>query len=141
MRRPPLEGSTVARISVLLVDDNGAMLTDLRDELSHEFKIAGTVANGGEAVRAVLRLDPDVLVLDITMPVMNGLEIASRLRDIHHRTKVVFLTIHEEPEYVSAAFSAGAFGYVTKRRLASDLAPAIREAFDGRTFLSPSLQK
>jgi len=141
MHCPPHEGSIVARISILLVDDNGAMLTDLRDELSDEFKIAGTAENGEEAVREVLRLDPDVLVLDITMPVMNGLQVASHLSDMRHRTRVVFLTIHEEPEYISAAFSAGACGYVTKRRLASDLAHAIREVFDGRTFLSPSLQK
>jgi len=131
----------VATITVLLVDDNGAMLTDLRDELDAEFEIAGTAENGEEAVRAILRLDPDIVVLDITMPVMNGLQVTSYVRDQHPRTKILFLTIHEEPEYISAAFSAGACGYVTKRRLASDLALAIREVFDGRRFLSPSLQK
>ena len=116
----------MATIRVLLVDDNGEMLTDLRDELSAEFEIAGTAENGEEAIREVLRLDPDVIVLDITMPVMNGLQVASSLRDMHRRTKILFLTIHEEPEYISAAFSVGACGYVTKRRLASDLALAIR---------------
>ena len=131
----------MAAIRVLLVDDNGEMLSDLRDELSDEFEITGTVDNGQEAIREVVRLDPDVIVLDITMPVLNGLQVASSLRDMHRRTKILFLTIHEEPEYISAAFSAGAWGYVTKRRLASDLAPAIREVFGGRSFLSPSLQK
>jgi len=125
----------------LLVDDNGEMLTDLRDELSAEFEIAGTADSGEEAIREVLRLDPDVIVLDITMPVMNGLQVASSLRDMHRRTKILFLTIHEEPEYISAAFSVGACGYVTKRRLASDLALAIREVSVGRNFLSPSLHK
>ena len=131
----------MAIIRVLLVDDNGEMLTDLRDELSDEFVIAGTAENGEEAVREVLRLDPDVLVLDLNMPVMNGLQVASLVHEKHQRTKILFLTIHEEPEYISAAFSAGACGYVTKRRLASDLPLAIREVYDGRNFLSPSLQK
>lgn len=131
----------MATIRVLLVDDNGEMLTDLRDELGAEFEIAGTADNGEEAIREVLLLDPDVIVLDITMPVMNGLQVASSLRDMHRRTKILFLTIHEEPEYISAAFSVGACGYVTKRRLASDLVLAIREVSAGRNFLSPSLHK
>lgn len=131
----------MAIIRVLLVDDNGDMLTDLRDELSDEFEIAGTAQNGEEAICEVLRLDPDVLVLDITMPVINGLQVASLLREKHPRTKILFLTIHEEHEYISAAFSVGARAYVTKRRLASDLSLAIREVFDGRNFLSPSLRK
>ena len=131
----------MAAIRVLLVDDNGEVLTDLRDELSAEFEVAGTAENGEEAIREVLRLDPDVMVLDMTMPLMSGLQVASSLRDMHPRTKILFLTIHEEPEYISAAFSVGACGYVTKRRLASDLALAIREVFVGHNFLSPSLLK
>ena len=131
----------MATIRILLVDDNGEMLIDLRDELGAEFEIAGTADNGEEAIREVLLLDPDVIVLDITMPFMTGLQVASSLRDIHRRAKILFLTIHEEPEYISAAFSVGACGYVTKRRLASDLALAIREVSVGRNFLSPSLHK
>jgi len=131
----------VGIIRVLLVDDNRDMLSDLRDELGAEFEIVGTTDNGEEAVRQILRLDPDVLVLDLNMPVMNGLQVASLLREKHPRTKILFLTIHEEPEYISAAFSAGARGYVTKRHMASDLALAIREVFDGRNFLSPFLKK
>jgi DNA-binding NarL/FixJ family response regulator len=131
----------VAQIRVLLADDHGDMLTDLIDELDEEFAIAGTAENGEETIRAVLRSDPDVLVLDIAMPVLNGIQVASRLREIHPRTKILFLSIHEQAEYVSAAFSAGARGYVTKRRVVADLACAIREVFDGRTFLSPSLQR
>ena len=128
-------------IRVLLVDDNEQMLADLSAELSDEFEIAGTAENGEEAVREVLRLDPDVLVLDLNMPGMNGIQVASLIREKHPRTKILFLTIHEQPEYISAAFSVGACGYVTKRRLASDLRLGIREAYDGREFLSPSLQK
>lgn len=131
----------MAKIRVLLVDDNLAMLTELHDELDAEFAIAGTAHNGEEALKAVDRLDPDVVVIDITMPGLNGLQVATRLRESHPRTKILFFTIHEEPEYISAAFTTGACGYVSKRRLISDLAHAIREVVAGRTFLSPSLEQ
>ena len=129
------------KIQVLLADDNRAMLTDLRDELSKEFSIRGAVDNGEEAIREVLRLDPDILVLDITMPDLSGIQVAAHLRDCQVRTRILFLSIHEQPEYVAAAFSAGATGYVTKRRLGLDLANAIRQVFQGQAFLSPTLQK
>jgi DNA-binding NarL/FixJ family response regulator len=131
----------VATIRVLLADDNRAMLTDLQDELSKEFSIAGAVDNGEEAIREVLRLNPDVLVLDITMPGLSGIQVAAHLRDSHVKTRILFLTIHEQSEYISAAFLAGASGYVTKRHLGTDLAVAIRQVSQGKTFLSPSLQR
>jgi DNA-binding NarL/FixJ family response regulator len=131
----------VSKIRVLLADDSETVLAELRGELAKEFDIVGTVGNGQEAIEAVLRLDPDVLVLDITMPVLNGIQASAYIRKSSPRTKILFLTIHEQAEYISAAFSAGACGYVTKRRLASDLARAIREIFQGCTFLSPSLTK
>ena len=130
----------MAKITVVLADDNAAVLGDLRQELEDEFRIVGTAANGEEAIRQVLRLDPDVLVLDITMPSLTGLEVASCLWGKHSRTKILFLTIHEVPEYISAGFSAGALGYVTKRRLSGDLSRAIHEVFEGRKFLSPYLR-
>jgi two-component system nitrate/nitrite response regulator NarL len=131
----------VATIRVLLADDSETVLADLRGELGDEFEIVGAVANGQEAVDAVLRLDPDVLVLDITMPILNGIQASLCLRESHPRTKILFLSIHEQSEYISAAFSAGASGYVTKRRLAKDLAAAIREVIQDHTFLSPSLRR
>ena len=75
------EGSTVAAIRILLADDNRSILADLREELSSEFKILGAAENREEAIRAVLQLDPDVLILDITMPVLNGIQVAARLRE------------------------------------------------------------
>jgi DNA-binding NarL/FixJ family response regulator len=131
----------VAAIRVLIADDNKAVLAALRDELSKEFAIAGTVDSGEEAIREVSRLDPDILVIDITMPGLSGIQVAAHLRDSQCRTRILFLTIHEQSEYVSAAFLAGASGYVTKRRLGTDLAIAIRQVFEGQTFLSPTLQK
>jgi DNA-binding NarL/FixJ family response regulator len=129
----------VGLVRVLLADDHGDFLRKVRGELSTEFEIVDTAANGEEAIDAVRRLDPDVLVIDISMPVLDGLQTAARLRDDHCRTKVVFLTIHEQSDFVSAAFAAGASGYVSKRHLGSDLVPAIREVLQGHTFISPTL--
>jgi DNA-binding NarL/FixJ family response regulator len=126
-------------VRVLLADDHEDFLRKLCGELSMEFQVVGTAENGEDAVKAVGRLDPDVLVIDISMPILDGLQAAVRLRDAKCRTKIVFLTIHEQSDYVSAAFASGASGYVTKRHLGTDLAPAIREVFQGHTFVSPSL--
>jgi len=128
-------------IRVFLADDNRDILADLREELADDFEIIGAAENGKDVLKAVLELEPDVLVLDMTMPFLNGIEVARYLQAGSCRTRILFLTIHEEPEYVSAAFAAGALGYVTKRRLASDLKPAIREVFAGRKFLSSSLHQ
>lgn len=141
MRCPPLARAFVSKIRVVLADDSEEVLTELREELGKEFEILRAVANGEEAVDAVLHLDPDVLVLDIAMPILNGIQASLRIRKNHPRTKVLFLTIHEQVEYISAAFSSGASGYVTKRRLANDLALAICEVMQGRRFISPSLRR
>jgi DNA-binding NarL/FixJ family response regulator len=98
------------------------------------------VTNGKAAVEEVRRLDPDVLVIDISMPVLDGLQAASQLRRKGYRTKIVFLTVHEDQDFVEAAFAAGASGYVTKSHIASDLVPAIQEALIGHTDISKSLK-
>ena len=82
-----------------------------------------------------------MLVIDISMPGLNGLEAAERLHTSRRRTKIVFLTIHDDPDFIAAALSAGASGYVTKNRLSDDLVPAIREALPGHTFVSETLNK
>jgi DNA-binding NarL/FixJ family response regulator len=126
-------------VRVLLADDHGDFLRKVQAELSTEFEIVDTAANGEDAIAAVHRLDPDVLVIDISMPILDGLQAASRLRDARCRTKIVFLTIHEQCDFVSAAFAAGASAYVSKRHLGTDLVAAIREVLQGHTFISPSL--
>ena len=82
-------------------------------------------------------LNPDLLVLDISMPILNGIQVATRLRELGSKAKVVFVTVHEDQDYIQAAFSAGASGYVFKSRMASDLIPAVQGAMQGQKFTSP----
>ena len=131
----------MARTRILLAEDNDALLAELCRELKDEFEIVGTASNGQDAVDGVLRLDPDVVVLDITMPLLNGIEASLLIREGQPRAKILFLTIHESDEYISAAFSAGASGYVTKRKITSDLAYGIQEVSQGNLFVSPSLSR
>jgi DNA-binding NarL/FixJ family response regulator len=131
---------SVARIRVVLADDYAAVLARVRGILGEEFEVVATAENGADAVSAVLRLDPDVLVIDLSMPVLNGLQAAFQLKDIGCRARIVFLTIHEDPDFVRAALAAGASGYITKARLSTDLVPAIREVLLGHTYLSASLE-
>ena len=127
----------MAKTRVLLADDHQTMLARVRRELGEEFEIVATVTDGKAAVEAALLYDPDVLVTDISMPVMDGLQVASALKANHSRAKIVFLTIHEDADFFDAAFSAGASGYVTKARLSTDLIVAIRHVLRGHKFLSP----
>jgi DNA-binding NarL/FixJ family response regulator len=128
-------------LRILLADDNDEVLAAVREELGEEFEIIGTVTNGQDAVEAVSLFNPDVVVMDIAMPVFDGIEASERIRKINAHAKILFLTIQEADEYISRAFSAGASGFVTKRRLLSDLAHGIREVAEGRTFLSPTLRR
>jgi DNA-binding NarL/FixJ family response regulator len=131
----------VTAIRVVLADDNRAMLTEIATRLGVGFEVIGTAEDGEETIRVVEQTEPNVLVLDISMPLLNGLQVAARLCKSGCRAKIVFLTIHEQASYISAAFSSGGSAFVTKRHLASDLAPAIRAVVDGQTFLSPSLRE
>jgi DNA-binding NarL/FixJ family response regulator len=130
----------VSSVRVLLADDHAGVRAYLQAKLGKVFEIVGVVEDGKQAVDAALRLDPDVLVLDISMPVMNGFTASARLRDLKCRTKIVILTTYEDDAYIDAAFSSGANAYVTKDRLATDLVTAIREVLQGNSFTSSSSQ-
>ena len=125
-----------ARIRVLLVDDNQAMLARAAAVLTPACLVVGAVSDGLAALDAAARLRPDVIVLDISMPGMTGFQVAERLREKGSTAAVVFLTVHDDEEFVTAARAAGAIGFVTKPRLACDLAVAVREARDQRSFVS-----
>jgi DNA-binding NarL/FixJ family response regulator len=130
----------VSRIRVVLADDYQPIVAKVRGMLGEEFEVIGTAENGNQAVDLVLTLDADVLITDISMPVVNGLQAAERLLMADCRARIVFLTLHEEEAYVRAAFTAGACAYVLKSRLRTDLIPAIREALLGNTFVSQPLK-
>lgn len=124
-------------VRVLLVDDNEAMLARAASVLTPACTIVGTARDGRRALDAARALGPEVIVLDISMPEMTGLEVASCLRKSGSTAAVVFLTVHDEEAFVLAATAAGGLGYVVKSRLASDLVLAVREARAGRSFVSP----
>ena len=124
------------RVRVLLADDNQAILDRAAAALTPDFLVVGSVNTGPAAVEAAVSLGPDVIVLDISMPGMSGLEVATRLRKAGSKAAVVFLTCHRGQEFVEAAMAVGAVGYVVKTRLASDLILAVRDACDGRPFVS-----
>jgi len=119
------------------VDDNEGILTRAARVLNSTCSVVGVVTDGRAALDAAAALNPDVIVLDITMPGLNGLDVADRLRAAGSTAVVVFMTVHDETEFVAAAQAAGALGYVVKRRLVSDLPLAVREARAGRLFVSP----
>jgi DNA-binding NarL/FixJ family response regulator len=129
----------MSRIRVLLADDHQTVLQRVCGLLAEDFDVVGAVNNGRDAVMEVERLDPDVLVIDISMPILNGLQAAQRLLAKKRRAKVIFLTVHTDTDFVAAALSAGASGYVTKSDVTTDLEPAIREALAGRTYISTSI--
>jgi DNA-binding NarL/FixJ family response regulator len=131
-------GELMEKVRVLLADNHEAILAQVRAVLGEEFEVVGAVKNGLEALAEVRRLDPDVLVIDISMPILDGLEAASQLSS-ERRTKIIFLTVHEDEDFIAAAFSAGASAYVIKSDVTTDLIPAIREALDGRTYISKSI--
>lgn len=124
---------------VLLADDSPSMLQAAQRSLEPEFQIVGTVDSGQAVLEAVEQLHPDVLILDISMEPLNGLEAARLLMHKGSKAKIVFLTVHKDPEFVEEAFCAGATGYVIKSRLGTDLLIAVREALMGHTFVSPDL--
>jgi DNA-binding NarL/FixJ family response regulator len=126
----------MGRARVVLADDHPEFLPFVAGLLEPEFEIVETVKNGLELLAAAARLDPDLLVVDISMPEMNGLEAARELRTARSRAKLVFLTVHQDEDFVQTALGLGAQGYVVKHRLASDLLPALREVLGGRIFIS-----
>ena len=129
----------LSKIRVLLADDHGDVLDTVARLLVPEFDVVGTVTNGKDLLSAAERLKPDVVIVDISMPILNGIEAVRRLMESGSQAQVVFLTVHESSDYVRAALATGALGYVVKPRLGVDLNVAIKEVHGGRSYLSPSI--
>jgi DNA-binding NarL/FixJ family response regulator len=127
------------RIRVLLADDHKIILNGLRSLLEPEFELVGKVEDGRALVAAVQQLRPDVIVVDISMPLLNGIEAVRQIRKFDPQVKVVFLTMHPDVTYAIRAFEAGASGYVLKHSASSELLTAIQEAMKGRTYVTPMI--
>ena len=129
----------MGRARILLADDHEGMRDRVVRMLEREFEVLETVSDGGAVLEAAARLKPDICLMDISMPVLNGIEAAAQLKESGSRAKIIFLTIHEDPDFLVAALRAGASGYVVKPRMASDLRAAIKEVLAGHTYISSSL--
>ena len=129
----------MSRVRILLADDHPDLLLIVADLLNPMFDVVGAVGDGESLLNAAACLQPDVLVIDISMPVLTGIEVAQKLKELGNTARIVFLTVHDDPDFVRASLATGAFGYVVKPRLATDLVHAIHEALADRIFISPSL--
>ena len=124
---------------LLVVDDQDEVRCLVAKLLADTFRVVGMAEDGKQAIELAALLCPDVVVLDISMPVLNGIEAAEQLRESRHPSKVVFLSMQADPEFVEAAFAAGALGYVLKSSLGTELISAIWQAIEGKPFVSPAL--
>jgi DNA-binding NarL/FixJ family response regulator len=131
--------SRLSRPRVLLADDHRIVAEGLKSLLSAEFDLVGVVEDGRALIEAVRKLRPDVIVADITMPHLNGLDALVSLKKDNPRVKVVFLTMHQEVAYARRALAAGAAGFVLKHSAPAELLTAIRAALDGKTYITPAL--
>ena len=122
---------------VLLADDHELLLGAFRKLLADDCEIVGQVSDGRALLAAVEQLKPDVVVLDIAMPVLNGLDAGRQIKSRRPAVKLVYLTMNEDPDLAAEAFRSGASGYLLKRSATSELVTAIREAMMGRTYVTP----
>jgi DNA-binding NarL/FixJ family response regulator len=125
------------RPRVLLADDHPAIREAITALLKPQFDVVGTVADGATLVSEALRLCPDVIVTDITMPVLSGIDAAHRLRESALSAKIVFLTVHSEQQFVEACMAEGALGYILKSHMRAHLIPAIQAALLGQMYVCP----
>jgi len=125
-----------AKPRLVVADDHAPLLAAAQRFLAAEFDVVRTASDGLAALQAVADVAPDAVVLDLSMPGLDGIEVARRLTAARSRAKVVVLTVHDDPDLLRAALEAGAHGYVLKSRMTADLVPAVRVALAGRIFVS-----
>ena len=129
------------RPRILLADDHKLMTEALQHLLLADFDVVGTVSDGRALIKAAAELKPELVVVDIGMPLLNGLDAADQLKALHPEIKVIFLTQNREPRYAVEAFRRNASGYLLKDSAASELTTAIREVLAGRSYVSPLIAK
>jgi DNA-binding NarL/FixJ family response regulator len=129
-------------IRVVLADDHVLVRQGLKSLLDREgFQIVAEASNGQEALRFVQTLNPDIAVMDISMPILNGLDAARQMTISYPKVKTILLTQHDEEQYLSEALQAGVKGYVLKSQVASDLIQAMRQVSRGQVYLSPGVSQ
>lgn len=135
------EEGLVQNTTILLGDDNSAVLDHLGKMLEKDksYKIVGAILDGTVMVREYLRLRPDIVILDISMGDVSGIDVARDLRDSGCVAKIIFLTVHEDPDFVNAGMGVGGSAYVVKSRLSQDLLSAIKAVVAHKIFVSPTL--
>ena len=129
----------MAKIKILVADDHPIVAEGLRSLLEPTFEVVTIVQNGRELVVAAKKLNPDVIVVDISMPLLNGIDAVSQIRNAGIQAKIIFLTMHTETNYARRALAEGASGYVLKHSASSELLFAIQQALAGRTFVTPTI--
>jgi DNA-binding NarL/FixJ family response regulator len=136
-----VEGGLVRKVSVLLADDNSDILDHVRRmlEKNKSYEVVGAVMDGAAVLSEYSQLRPDVIVLDISMPGLSGIDAARELRDLGCSSKIIFLTVHEDSDYLNAAMSAGGSAYVVKARINTDLICAIKAVLSNQIFVSATL--
>lgn len=127
------------RARILLADDHRIVAEGLRGLLEPEFELVGIVEDGRALLAAAEQLRPDVIVADISMPLLNGIDAVRQIKRTNEDVKVVFLTMHPDVTYAASAFEAGASGYVLKHSAPSELIAAIQSALRGKTYVTPLL--
>lgn len=136
---PPAPPKTLEKPRILLADDDPALLQSVAALLAPEFDVVSCVENGQALIEAAKALNPDLIVTDISMPLLNGFHAIRRIKAERPDTRVIFLTVHTEPAFVSEARKLTALGYIIKQCIPSHLIPAIREVLQDRPFVCTSV--
>ena len=126
---------------VVLADDHSLVLEGFRRILEHQCDLVGMVEDGRALIEVAQRTQPDIAILDVSMPLLNGIDAAMQLKKLQPSIKMIFVTMHDDVDYVRSAFEAGASGYLLKRSAVDELEQAIRVVWAGNTYITPLIAK
>jgi len=131
----------LGKVRILLADDHPRFPEMAEHLLESDFEVVGKVGNGQALFEAATRLQPDIVVCDISMPILNGIDAADLLKESGCKARIIFLSVHSDSDFVRQCLLAGAFGYVIKSRIATELVPAIYDALAGHIFVSQHMSR
>jgi DNA-binding NarL/FixJ family response regulator len=137
MRIPMIRMGPVSKIRIVVADDHEEMLSLVREVLEPEFEVVAAVRDGRDLLKAVRNFKPDVIIADISMPEMSGIEVTRKILEADFDAKIILLTMHIDRSMAEVGISAGAKGYVFKLAAGQELVPAVYEVMEGRFYISP----